>query len=81
MNDGDFIAVRSDRAYDNWFICSTGTDRNDGADWFVTTNNIHGSDLPNYSRGAMADAFLIARLLNWYHNNKNAETVLRKAEE
>ena len=80
MSDDDFIAVPAEAASDNWLICSTGRDFG-GKDWFVTTNHIHASDLNLYSQGAKADAELIARLLNWYYNNENAESILQKAEE
>ena len=79
MSDDDFIAVPAEAAGDNWLIC-TGRDFG-GKNWFVTTNHIHASDLNLYSHGAKADAELIARLLNWYHNNAEAENILQKAEE
>ena len=75
-----FIATPLSIASDNWLICSTGVEMT-GIEWFVTTHNIHASDLNLYSQGAKADAELIARLLNWYHNSMEAEFVLQKAEE
>ena len=75
-----FIATPISNASDNWLICSTGVEMT-GIEWFVTTHNIHASDLNLYSQGAKADAELIARLLSWYYNDENAETFLQKAEE
>lgn len=55
----------------DWLICWTGTE-SDGKNWSVTTNRVHASELHQYSAGAEGDAVLIARLLNWYHSNKEA---------
>ena len=74
-----FIAAPTESAFESWPICWTGTE-NDGVHW-VTTSRVHASELYQYSGGAKADAELIARLLNWYYNDENAETILQKAEE
>jgi hypothetical protein len=62
---------------DNWLICWTGCD-NDGEGYSVTTDHVHGSDLHNYTLGAKGDAELIARLLNWYYENPDAEQTLER---
>ena len=74
-----FIAAPTETAFENWPICWTGTE-DDGIHW-VTTSRVRASMLHNYSGGAKSDAELIARLLNWYYNNENAESILQKAEE
>lgn len=51
---------------DNWPIAWTGQD-NDGNNYQVTTNNVHASELSEFTLGAEGDARLIAQLLNEYY--------------
>jgi len=72
-----FIAVPSESAMNNWPIAWWAGQADDGQHWAVTTNGVNASAIVHYSEGAKADAELIARLLNWYHNNREeAEKVL-----
>jgi len=71
--DAFFIAVPEDNGED-WWICWTGEKGNES--WNVTTNHIHGSDLPDFAGDPEECAKLIARLLDWYClNEKNKETI------
>lgn len=61
---------------DNWFIALMGTDQ-DGKNYNVETDHVHGSELPDISGGAKADGELIADLLNWYHNTDGADEMIK----
>lgn len=56
----------------NWLIASFGDDQ-DGNSWYVTTDGVHASELPDYSEGADSDAKLIADLLNKHYSPARAE--------
>ncbi len=62
-----FIAVPREDGED-WWICTTGAYGN--TSWHVTTNHIHGSDIPSLVRYADTCARLIAQLLNWYYSDE-----------
>lgn len=75
MIDKFKVAV-GEEAADNWPICWTGQGQ-DGKHYNVATNQIHASELHQFSQGAAADAALIARLLNWYYaNQEEAERII-----
>jgi hypothetical protein len=57
----------SNNGADDWLICWTGQDNN-GTNWNVTTNQIHASELYDFSKGAEEDAKLIAELLNKHYS-------------
>lgn len=59
----------SNNGGDDWLICWTGQDEN-GIHWNVTTNQVHASELFQFSKGAEEDARLIADLLNKYYSNE-----------
>lgn len=63
-SDADFIAVKNECG-ENWLMCWTGTDGG-GNQWNVTTDSMHGSDIPAELRTAQGTAELIAKLLNEY---------------
>lgn len=48
---------------DNWLIADFGVDQ-DGKHYILTTNQVHASELHQYSGGAKADAELVCKLLN-----------------
>ncbi len=56
------VARTGDEACENWLICF-GTD-NDDRDYYITTNQVPGSELHTVSGGARIDAELVCRLLN-----------------
>lgn len=60
-----FKAVQNDDG-SNWLIAWCGCDEN-GNNWSVNTNQIHASELHQFTRGADGDAELIAELLNKYY--------------
>ena len=64
-----FMADTTENIGDNWMIAEFGEDE-DGKQHILTTSNVHASELHNYSDGAKADAELVAKLLNAYHNNQ-----------
>lgn len=49
---------------DDWLVASCGYDDENGGDCYVTTNHLHGSDVPAGVAFAGITADLIARLLN-----------------
>lgn len=59
----------SNNGGDDWLICWTGQDEN-GIHWNVTTNQVHASELFQFSKGAEEDARLIADLLNKYYSTE-----------
>jgi len=76
-----FRMAKNDEAGDNWLICWTGQDAQ-GNHFNVTTDHVHGSELPDYSHGAESDAILIAKLLNWYYSDTNAaENIISQQAE
>ena len=60
------VENNKDKLGDNWLIADFGD--KDGKNYWVTTNCIRGTELVNVSRGAKADAELVAKLLNEYWN-------------
>lgn len=66
-----FRKAKNSESGDNWPICWVGQDAQ-GNHFHVTTNQVHASQLSDYSRGAEGDADLIAKLLNWYYTDQNA---------
>ena len=65
-----FIGDRSGKDQDgrevgeDWLICSTGYDDERGGNCMVTTDHMHGTDVPEETQFAADTARLIARLLN-----------------
>jgi len=59
----------SNNGGDDWLICWTGQDEK-GVHWNVTTNQVHASELFQFSKGAEEDARLIADLLNKHYSNE-----------
>jgi hypothetical protein len=68
--DDIFIVDTVENTGDNWLIAYFGTD-DDGKTYILTTDHVHASELSAYSRGAKADAELVARLLNEYYREKD----------
>lgn len=60
-----FIATKNDDGA-NWPIAWFGQDEN-GDHWSLNTDNVHASELDQYSCGAQGDAELVAELLNKYY--------------
>ena len=60
---------------DDWLICWTGQDEK-GVHWNVTTNQVHASELFQFSKGAEEDARLIADLLNKHYSSEKPTEAL-----
>lgn len=54
----------------DWQVCHTGTSQDDGGEWGVTTNRLHGSDAVSMLPDAAHDAKIIAALMNLFFSNK-----------
>jgi len=54
----------------NWFVANFGTETDDDTEYILTSNNMYCDEFACYSEGAKADAELVAKLLNLYHNNQ-----------
>jgi len=64
----NFRMAKNEESGDNWLICWTGQGAQ-GNHFNVTTNQVHASQLYDYTKGAEGDAELIAKLLDWYYMN------------
>jgi len=63
----------SNNGGDDWLICWTGQDEK-GVHWNVTTNQVHASELFQFSKGAEEDARLIAKLLDMHYTGQLIHT-------
>lgn len=68
-----FIAVPEDSG-ENWWVCWTGDYGNNS--WNVTTNHIHGSDVPDAIGRPDECARLIAKLLSWYCSSEKNSRII-----
>ena len=63
----------SNNGGDDWLICWTGQDEK-GVHWNVTTDQVHASQLHQFSKGAEEDARLIAKLLDMHYTGQLIHT-------
>lgn len=63
----------SNNGGDDWLICWTGQDEK-GVHWNVTTDQVHASQLFEFSKGAEEDARLIAKLLDMHYTGQLIHT-------
>ena len=70
-----FVVESGEYTGKDWLL-AFGTDQ-DGKDYFITTNHIHGSELPEFSGGARFDAELVCGLLNKHYNKIEKERNVR----
>ena len=50
----------------DWLVCSVGNSSDDGADYYVTTDRLHATDIPEALQDSSTTGALIVRLLNEY---------------
>lgn len=60
----------SGKAADGWMLAViTGNSGEDGQDWIIDTNSLHGDQVPEACSDAKTFSQLVAGLLNYYYND------------
>lgn len=74
-----FVACTSEKATENWPMCSTGNSSVDENSWSVSTYHLHADEVPDACQDAKTTAALISGLLNAYYNDIDATKISEDA--